>query len=80
VLHVQLPAMDLDPAEPVTVVTRVAEVWPTVLGQSSAITEEDRGNGVQAVWTALPWGKEPGDQTSPPPSDAGSGAPTSQPS
>jgi hypothetical protein len=39
VLYVQLPAMDLDPEEPVTVVTRVAEVWPTALGQTGITPE-----------------------------------------
>ena len=33
VLHVELPATELDATQPVTVVTRVAEVWPTVLQQ-----------------------------------------------
>jgi hypothetical protein len=77
VLHVQLPAMDLDPEEPVTVVTRVAEVWPTVLGQTG-ITPEYTNKGLKAVWTAIPWGKESGGPASPPPSDGGSGGTTSQ--
>ena len=64
-LDVQLPAMDLDPKEDVTVVTRVAEVWPTVLAQ-----DEDSkylGNGLKAAWTAdYPSGKGPGGLTAPP--------------
>jgi hypothetical protein len=64
VLNVQLPAMDLDPKENVTVVTRVAEVWPTIL-----VPDEDSkylGNGLKAAWTAeYPSGKESGGSTAP---------------
>ena len=35
VLHVELPATELDATQPVTVITRVAEVWPTVLQQDT---------------------------------------------
>lgn len=41
VLHVELPATELDATQPVTVVTRVAEVWPTVLQQ-----DQDQVEGV----------------------------------
>jgi hypothetical protein len=62
-LNVQLPYMDLQEGEDVTVVTRVAEVWPTTLGQDNArkISKELRG-----VWTAKdPPGKEPGGPAAP---------------
>ena len=63
VMHVQLPAMDLDPEEKVTVVTRVAEVWPTVLGKE--INPRYVGKGLKATWTAeYSSGKEPGDSGS----------------
>jgi hypothetical protein len=35
VLHLEMPATGLDPALPVTVVTRVTEVWSTVLHHDS---------------------------------------------
>src|SRR5262245_32756340 len=57
-LLVQLPAMDLSPEEDVTVVTRVAEVWPTILGRETSARRI--GEGLKAVWTAkYPSGKEP---------------------
>jgi hypothetical protein len=78
VLHVQLPAMVLDPAEDVTVVTRVAEVWPTALGQE--INPQDVGKGLIAAWTAKDsWGKGSGGPASPPPGSGGGGATTSPP-
>jgi hypothetical protein len=59
-LHVQLPAMDLNPEEDVTVVTRVAEIWPTVLGKE--IDPRYVGKGLKATWTAeYPLGKWTGD-------------------
>jgi hypothetical protein len=55
-LLVQLPAMDLKPDEGVTVVTRVAEVWPTILGQET--NARRISEGLKAVWTAeYPSGK-----------------------
>jgi hypothetical protein len=66
VLHVQLPAMTLDPDAPVTVVTRVAEVWPTVLQKDSGVGASYAGPGLKAAWTAKElWGKGPGDPASP---------------
>jgi len=59
VLHVELPAIELNAGEDVTVVTRVAEVWPTVLGQ--AASAEYIGTGLKAAWTAEDYsGKAPG--------------------
>ena len=59
VLHVELPATELDATQDVTVITRVAEVWPSVLQQDSAmmeqledaIGEEYQDEGLKAVWT-----------------------------
>jgi hypothetical protein len=63
-LDVQLPAMDLDPHEDVTVVTRVAEVWPTILVEDK--DAQYLGEGLKAVWTAdYPSGKEPGGPAAP---------------
>jgi len=71
-LDVQLPAMDLNPEEDVTVVTQVAEVWPTTLG-----LDEDApyvGKGLKAVWSAdYPSGKGPGGPAAPQ-SNGGSGS------
>jgi hypothetical protein len=74
VLHVELPATELDVAQPVTVVTRVAEVWPTVLQQDNramALYEgvgENSDQGLRAIWTYEDSeGKVPGDPESPPP-------------
>jgi hypothetical protein len=50
VLNVQLPYLDLKPGEDVTVVTRVAEVWPTILGQDASAKKI--GKGLKGVWTA----------------------------
>lgn len=79
VLHVELPATNLNANDPVTVVTRVAEVWPTILQQDSQIMaeykkmEQDMGQGLKGVWTYQePGGKGPGDAESPP-SDNGGG-------
>jgi len=73
VLQVELPATELDAAQPVTVVTRVAEVWPTVLLQDNramAQYEAVGGNsdqGLRAIWKySDSEGKVPGDPESPP--------------
>jgi len=61
VLHVELPAIELNAGEDVTVVTRVAEVWPTVLGQAASAESEYIGTGLKAAWTAEDYsGKAPG--------------------
>jgi hypothetical protein len=58
VLNVQLPAMDLDPDEDLTVVTRVAEVWPTILEKDK--DSKYLGHGLKAAWKAeYPSGKDP---------------------
>jgi hypothetical protein len=72
VLHVELPRTELDPGQPLTIVTRVAEVWPTVLqpdpgtlaeyqgviAQYQGVTGEDVGQELKAVWTSeYPSGK-----------------------
>jgi hypothetical protein len=79
VLHVELPATPLDAAQAVTVVTRVTEVWPTVLQQDQKKMEEYKGvmgkldQGLKAVWTYQDAeGKGPGGPTSPPPGNGGS--------
>jgi hypothetical protein len=70
-MHVELPATNLDPMQEVTVVTRVAEVWPSVLQQDLNTLKEyqNQGVGVQgltAVWTYQESaGKEQGDTESP---------------
>ncbi len=73
VLDIQLPAMDLNPDEDVTVVTRVAEVWPTIL-----VKDKDSkylGNGLKAAWTAeYSSGKEPGGPVAPQGNGGGAGA------
>jgi hypothetical protein len=73
VLQVELPATELKAAQPVTVITRVAEVWPTVLQQDEkamALEGETGGNqdqGLKATWKYQDSeGKVPGDQESPP--------------
>src|SRR6266516_3311327 len=64
-MHVQLPAMELDPKEVVTVVVRVAEVWPTVLTEDKGIAAEYKDHGLKAAWTAPdPYIKGSGDATS----------------
>jgi hypothetical protein len=80
VLHVELPATVLDPEQDVTVVTRVAEVWPTVLQKDSeklaryqGVLGENMGQGLKAVWTYQDdAGKGSGDSTSPSSGNAGS--------
>jgi hypothetical protein len=75
VLHVELSATELDATQPVTVVTRVAEVWPSVLlpdKKSMAIygggDGESRVQGLKAVWKYPDAeGKVPGNPGSPPP-------------
>jgi hypothetical protein len=82
VLHVELPATELIADQDVTVVTRVAEVWPSVLQQDSKILEQYQGimgeymdQGLKAVWTYQdPEGKGLGDPASPPPGNGGGGA------
>jgi hypothetical protein len=73
VLHVELPATPLNADQPVTVLTRVAEVWPSVLQQDSRKMEavmgamQDPGQALKAVWTYPDSeGKGPGDPESPP--------------
>src|SRR5215468_1586874 len=61
VLYVELPAMDLNADDDVTVVTRIAEVWPTILKQEVSTSAEYLGAGIKSAWTAqYPSGKEPG--------------------
>ena len=75
-LDVQLPALDLKQAEAVTVVTRVAEVWPTILGQDPDAPYV--GKGLKAVWSAdYPSGKDSGASTAPQ-SNGGGSEPTKQ--
>jgi hypothetical protein len=73
VLPVELPATKLDAAQPVTVITRVAEVWPTVLLQGQGATALSRAasgstdQGLKAIWKyADSEGKGSGDPESPP--------------
>jgi hypothetical protein len=76
VLDVQLPALDLKPDENVTVVTRVAEVWPTILGRD--VGAPYLGKGLKAAWSAeYPSGKETGEPASPAQGNGGGGATTS---
>jgi hypothetical protein len=80
VLHVELPATVLDADQDVTVVTRVAEVWPTVLQKDSKVLARYKGimgenldQGLKAVWTYQDAeGKGPGGPTSPSPGNGGS--------
>jgi hypothetical protein len=68
-LHVELPATKLDARQPVTVVTRVTEVWSTVLekdpeklGRYKGISPGYADLGLTAVWTYQDdKGKESGD-------------------
>jgi hypothetical protein len=79
VLHVELPATVLDSTQDVTVVSRVAEVWPSVLqqdlnrlGQVKGEIEVYPDQGLKAIWTySDSEGKAPGDPQSPPPSNGG---------
>jgi|SRR5215472_3220858 len=69
VLHAELPATILDPSKPVTIVTRVTEVWPTVVQPNTKKLVQYNGaqkgayQELKAVWTFQ--GKEPGDSKSP---------------
>jgi hypothetical protein len=71
VLHVELPATELVAGQPVTVITRVAEVWPTVLKQGEGAMTLSRAasgstdQGLKAIWKYSE-GKVPGDPESPP--------------
>jgi hypothetical protein len=79
VLHVELPATELDETQPVTVVTRVTEVWPSVLQQDKKTmalykdaANEYPNQGLKAIWKYPdPEGKVPGDPESPPPGNGG---------
>jgi len=68
-LHVEMAATGLDPAKPVTIVTRVAEVWPTLLlpDEAAMLDYNNAAAGgtypLRAVWTYP--GKAPGDTSSP---------------
>jgi len=80
-LHVELPATKLDAKQDVTVVTRITDVWPTVL-QPDPETMEEYKKGInpeyvdqalKAVWTYQdPEGKGHGDPGSPPEGNGGS--------
>jgi hypothetical protein len=80
-LHVELPATELDAKQAVTVVTRITDVWPTVVQPDPEKTEKIRkliraeymDQALRAVWTYQdPAGKEPGDQGSPAENNGGS--------
>jgi hypothetical protein len=85
VLHVELPATKLNADQEVTVISRVAEVWPSVLQQDleklgkiqgvlGAVmgATEDPGEGLKAVWTYQDSeGKGSGDPGSPSSGNAG---------
>jgi hypothetical protein len=80
-LHVELPATKLDPKQDVTVVTRITDVWPTVLQPDPEKTEKIRkeikpeymDQALRAVWTFPdPEGKGSGDPGSPPEGNGGS--------
>jgi len=82
-LHVELPAAQLDPTQDVTVVTRVSEVWPSVLRPDKGKLERYQGvagfteQALKAVWTYQETeGKVPGDSTSPPAGNGGGEVPT----
>src|SRR5215470_16149298 len=58
VLHVELPATELDAGQDVTVIARVSEVWPSVLHQDQSLAQQYQGTageyfnqGLKAVWT-----------------------------
>ena len=90
VLAVELPRTELDLSKPVTVISRVSEVWPSVLVpdadklakyrnaesyRGQGLAESYQGQGLKAVWTYKDSvGKEAGDQASP--SDDGGSAVT----
>ena len=73
VLHVELSKKGLDGSQPVTVVTRVAEVWPSVLHPDPARLAQYEGilgpatdQAITAVWTYQDAaGKGLGDLSSP---------------
>lgn len=76
-LHVQLPAMNLDSQQEVIVVTRVSEVWPTIL--SPEINPNYVGKGPKASWTAeYPSGKAGGGSAAPMGNGAAAGTPGEQ--
>lgn len=78
ILHVQLPAMYLDPDQDVSVVAQVAEVWPTFLGKE--MNPEYVGTGLKAAWTPKDlWGNGSGGPAPSPPGNAGSGTTTNPP-
>ena len=91
VLHVELPATDLKADQDLTVVTRVTDVWPTVLQADPKTMEKYQGikpeyldqaqtriSALKAVWTYQdPAGKGPGDPGSPPEGNGGSEIATS---
>jgi hypothetical protein len=83
VLKVQLPAIPLNAGRDVTVLTRVAQVWPTLLKPNSEIPslyQRLEIDGPKAVWTPPDLsGKEPGDPESPAPSSGAAQGPASQP-
>jgi hypothetical protein len=68
-LRVELPATKLEAREPVTVVTRITDVWPTVLRPNSNMRVsmgEYMDQAPKAVWTYQDTeGKGSGDQGSP---------------
>jgi len=86
VLHVELPKTELDAGQPVTVVTRVAEVWPTVLQPDPGMLAayqgaagEYVGQGLKAMWTAeYPSGKAAGGSEAPLGNGAGADTPSEQ--
>jgi hypothetical protein len=79
-LHVELPATKLNADQEMTVVTRVSEVWPTVLQQDSeykGTLGEYMNQRPKAVWSyRVPQGKGPGDGASPSSGDGSGGVPT----
>ena len=83
-LHVELPATKLDAKQDVTVVTRITDVWPSVLepdpdkaeairNEIKQINPEYADQALKAVWTFPdPEGKGSGDPGSPPEGNGGS--------
>lgn len=90
-LHVELPATKLDAKQDVTVVTRITEVWPTVLQQDSDTLDQYNAAlvgysaaGLKAVWTYQdqtqdPEGKGLGDTVPPPTANGGSNVTSTAP-
>ncbi len=73
-MHVELPATKLDEGQAVTVITRVTEVWPTVLQPAS----KSMSPGLRAMWTYQDQGQDtegkgPGDSGSPSGGNGGGG-------